>query len=228
MKFTILTLFPEQIQQFLSYSILKKAQEKQHIVVECVNIRDFATDSYKTVDGKPYGGGQGMILRVDIVDKALQSVKEKDTNLYTILLDPRGKTYTQSIAKDLVSQTHVVLICGHYEGIDERIRTLVDFQISLGDYILTGGELGAVVVVDSITRLLPGVLSYPESSCDESFTNNFLEYPQYTKPASYNGIEVPQVLRNGNHKEIAQWKQTQSTALTEKLRPDLLKKHPRK
>lgn len=224
MKFTVLTLFPEQIQQNASYSILKKAQGKHAITIDAVNIRDFATDSYKTVDGKPYGGGQGMILRVDIVDKALQSVKQNDPDVYSILLDPRGETYTQQKAIELSAIHHIALICGHYEGIDERIRTLVDSQLSIGDYILTGGELGAMVIIDSITRLLPNVLSSPESSNDESFANNLLEYPQYTKPILYNGREVPEILRNGNHQKILEWKQQEAHRITIANRPDLQQK----
>lgn len=217
MKITILTLFPDMLREALNYSIVKRAQEKKKLHINLINIREFATDTYKTVDDHPYGGGAGMILKVDVVDRALQTTKGKK-----ILLDPQGKPYTQKRAQELSKLDDIVLVCGHYEGVDERVRSLVDEEISIGDYVLTGGEIPALVVVDSVTRLLPGVLAKPEATLHESFSENLLEYPQYTRPEAYNGIKVPSALMSGNHAEISRWRNEQSKIKTRKKRPDLL------
>jgi len=225
MIFSILTLFPEMFNGPFDASIIKRAKEKGIVKTNFINIRDFAEDAYKTVDGSPYGGGQGMILRVDVVDRALSSLKgkKKEEKIHTILLTPQGKQFTQSHAKKLAqSFDHIILLCGHYEGIDERIRTLVDEEISIGDYILTGGEIPAMVLVDSITRLLPGVFKKELVTEDESFSKNTLEHPQYTKPQSYKGIAVPSILLSGNHKEIEAWRKEESRKKTQYKRPDLL------
>jgi tRNA (guanine37-N1)-methyltransferase len=224
MHFTILTLFPEMFVAPFAYSIIKRAVEKQQISIDYVNIRDFSEDSYKSVDDRPYGGGIGMVMRVDILDKAIEHAKKLhiDVKSVTILLDPRGTTYTQKTAHSL-SRTyeHIILVCGHYEGVDERIRSLVDQQISIGDYVVTGGEIPAMMIVDSITRLLPGVIAQ-ESPKNESFQQG-LEYPQYTRPPEYKGMKVPDILVSGNHKKIEDWKQEKSNELTKELRPDLMK-----
>lgn len=207
MKYTILTLFPEMFTGPFDASIIKRAQEQQIVDIDIINIRDFATDKHKSVDDRPYGGGKGMIMRVDILDRALTHAKTNDTKTITILLDPKGKTYTQAIAKRLTSYDHIILICGHYEGVDERVRSLVDESISIGQYILTGGEIPAMVIVDSVTRLLPGVLD-PEATRDESFTDDRLEYPQYTRPPIYKGMKVPDILLSGHHRKIDEWRKT--------------------
>lgn len=238
MQITILTLFPEIFSQYFQSSIMKRAIEKKHVSIHTVNIRNFATDTHKSVDDKPYGGGGGMILRVDIVHKALEWVKTKTprTPYTTILLDPSGTTYNQTIAQSLSkNKKNIILICGHYEGIDYRIRSFIDQELSIGDYILTGGEIPAMILVDSIVRLIPGVLGYDSATTQETFSLPIycgesnqdaigcgIEYPQYTKPRSYKGLSVPDVLLSGNHKEIEKWKKTESKKLTKQKRPDLL------
>lgn len=202
MKFTILTLFPEMFAGPFDYSIVKRAKNQGKISIDFVNIRDFATDTYKSVDDHPYGGGVGMILRVDVVDRALRNRKGK-----IVLLDPRGERYTQKKAREYAKLDHLVLVCGHYEGVDARVDRLVDEKLSIGDYVLTGGELPAMVIIDSITRLLPGVLKKAEATQSESFTKEgVLEFPQYTRPENYKGLKVPDVLLSGNHAEIEKWK----------------------
>ncbi len=207
MKYTILTLFPEMFTGPFDASIIKRAKEQQIIDIAIVNTRDFATDKHKSVDDRPYGGGKGMIMRVDIIDRALTHIKTNDTKTITVLLDPKGRYYTQELARKLTSYDHIILLCGHYEGVDERVRSLVDESLSIGQYVLTGGEIPAMVIVDSVTRLLPGVLD-SEATHDESFTDNFLEYPQYTRPPEYKGMKVPDILLSGNHKQIDAWRTT--------------------
>jgi len=226
MKFSIITLFPEMFSGPFGFSIIKRAGEKKIINIEIINLRDFSTDAYKSVDDRPYGGGAGMILRVDIVDKAIQNAKCQMLNAKckTILLDPQGTPYKQSIAKDLATNfDHIILLCGHYEGVDARIRDFVDEEISIGDYILTGGEIPAMVMVDSVTRLLDGVLSKKEATVHESFSDVLLEYPQYTRPEIYNGIQVPNVLLSGDPKKITSWQTIKSLQKTSLKRPDLLR-----
>jgi len=214
MKIDILTLFPEMFKGPFDTSMLKKAQDKSLVEINIHNLRKWALDKHKTVDDRPFGGGPGMILRVDIIDKALQEIKITKKNSKIILLSARGEKYTQQKAQMLSKHKHLILLCGHYEGVDERVsQYLVDEEISIGDYILTGGEIPAMVLVDSIIRLVPGVLN-PDSLLEESFlptTNNQLlttnaEYPQYTRPENYKGWKVPEVLLSGNHKEIEKWK----------------------
>ena len=189
MHISILTLFPDMIRGPFDQSIIKRALDKKLITIDYINIRNFATDNYKTVDGHPYGGGLGMILRVDVVDRAIKSVKSvKGIKEKIILLDAGGTPYTQKKAKDLSKIDHLILICGHYEGVDHRIRSLVSEEISIGDYVLTGGEIPAMVVTDSIVRLIPGVLGKPEATIHESFSEPSLEYPQFTEPQTYNGL----------------------------------------
>lgn len=210
MKISILTLFPEMFTGPFEASIVKRAIEKKQISIEYINLRTFSTDRYKSVDDHPYGGGQGMILRVDIIDRALQKVKSLKSKV--ILLDPRGTTYKQQMAQRLSTFDHLILVCGHYEGVDERVRSMVDEEISIGNYVLTGGEIPAMVLVDSVVRLLPGVLSN-KTTVDESYSKypSYHEYPQYTKPREYHGMNVPSVLVSGDHKKIEDWKKQKST-----------------
>lgn len=222
MKISILTLFPDMFHGPFDQSIVKRAIDKKLLSLEYINIRDFATDRYKSVDGHPYGGGVGMILRVDVVDKALQSVKGvKGVNERIILLDAGGTPYTQKKARQLCTLDHLILICGHYEGVDDRIRRLADEEISIGDYVLTGGEIPSMVLVDSIVRLIPGVLTKPEAAIHESFSKPLLEYPQYTEPQTYKGMAVPSVLLSGNHKAIDAWRKSEALKRTQTQRSDL-------
>jgi tRNA (guanine37-N1)-methyltransferase len=225
MKIIIATLFPEMFVGPFDHSIIKRAQEKGSVSIDFVQIRDFALDNHKSVDDRPFGGGQGMVMKVDVVDRALQHCREMcmKANLtpYTILLDPRGTPFVQATAKDLASKDCLVLLCGHYEGVDERIRSLVDTTISIGDYVVTGGELPAMMISDAVVRLLPQVLKPELATQDESFTTNLLEYPQYTRPPEYKGMKVPPILLSGNHKDIQKWKQDAAQKITNINRPDL-------
>ena len=223
---SILTLFPEMFSSVFAQSIIKRAIDKEHVSVEYTNIRDFSINNYKSVDDHPYGGGHGMILRVDVIDRALLYVKNKYPTLAThsVLMDTQGNQYTQNIARKLTKWEHLVLVCGHYEGIDERVRHLVDEEISIGDYVLTGGEIPAMVIVDSVVRLLPETLKKKEATIEESFTVNLLEYPQYTRPETYKNHKVPEVLLSGNHEKIAQWRKQAALKRTASRRPDLLRK----
>lgn len=225
MRIDIFTLFPEQFASAMDSSIPKIAQEKSLLEINLVNWREFATDSHGTVDDRPYGGGSGMVLKVDILDKGLKSLLSSNPNKipYVILLTPQGEKFTQEIATSIAKEDWLVLICGHYEGFDERIREhLVDRELSIGDYILSGGEIPAMVLTDTIARLLPGVLGNSNSTQEESFTDDLLEYPQYTRPEDYNGWKVPPLLLGGNHEEIKKWRQTQRLKRTKKKRSDLL------
>ena len=225
MKITILTLFPEMFDGPFRESIVKHAQQKNLLEINLVNIRDYGQGRHKVVDDRPYGGGVGMVMKVDILDKAIQSVKDKNLSRdeqKVVLLDARGQQYKQVIAKEFSSLKHLILLCGHYEGVDERVRNLVDTTISIGDFILTGGEIPAMLITDSVARLISGVLK-EDATALESFSDNTLEYPQYTTPREYNGESVPEVLLSGNHKEIEKWRAEQARVITKKHRPDLLK-----
>jgi len=201
----------------LSCSILKRAQEKGSIEVKFLNLRDFGLGKRKQVDDTPYGGGAGMLLRVDVMAEAIKFAKKKHVTAKVILLTPQGEIYNQEIAGKLTKESELILICGHYEGFDERIRGLVDYELSIGRYVITGGELAAAVVIDSISRLLPGTLGRDDSSKEESFVvQNQIEYPQYTKPEDWKGDKVPDILRSGHHEKINQWRQGQSDAKTKK------------
>lgn len=220
-KIDILTLFPEMFKGPFDESIIKRAQKKGLVEIKIHNLRKWAKDKHKTVDDRPFGGGVGMVLMVEPIDKALKELRKKGSRV--ILLTPQGKVFHQKKAKKLAGEKHLIFICGHYEGVDERIREhLVDEEISIGDYVLTGGELPAMVVVDTIVRLVPKVLKKEEAIKNESFASKTLEYPQYTRPASYQGWKVPAVLLSGNHKKIEEWRKKKALKKTKKRRSDLL------
>ncbi len=219
MKFDVLTLFPEMFEP-LKQSIIKRASEKKLIDINLVNIRDFSEDKHNKVDDTPYGGGAGMLMKPDVVDRAYNSVKSE--NAKVIYLTPQGKTLNQKIVKDLSKQEHLILLCGHYEGIDQRVLDkIVDEEISIGDYVLTGGELPAMVLIDSVSRYVEGVLSN-ESTDEESFSNGLLEYPQYTRPEVFDNVKVPDVLISGHHEIIRKWRRERSLENTFKKRPEML------
>ncbi len=219
MRLDILTLFPDMFTP-LKESIIKRASDKNLVEINIIQIRDFSQDAHKKTDDIPYGGGAGMVMTPQPLYDAIQSVKTP--NSYVIYLSPRGKVFNQAMARNLSKCEHLILVCGHYEGIDERIIELcIDEEISIGDYVLTGGELPAMVLADSIIRLLDGAISQ-DSLSEESFTNNLLEYPQYTRPQNFKGLEVPEVLLSGHHANIAKWRKEKSIEITRKNRPDLL------
>ena len=227
MKILIMTLFPKMISGFFEESIVKRAMEKKLLEIELINLRDFAIDDYGTVDDRPYGGGAGMILRVEPIYKAVQSVKSKIQNPKTkiILTSPKGKIFDQKKAQEFLQLDHLIIIAGHYEDIDARVLDFVDEEVSMGDFVLTGGEIPAAAIVDSIVRLTPGVLKKDQATKNESFNikdKKILEYPQYTRPEKFMGKEVPEVLLKGNHKEIEKWRMEKALEETRKKRPDLL------
>ena len=222
-QFDIITLFPQMFSSVFSESLVKKALEKNFLKINLINLRDFASDKHKTVDDKPYGGSVGMIFKVDILAKAIRSRKKISKKVKIILLSPQGKIFTQKKAKELSKFDQIILICGHYGGVDERIKKFIDEEISIGDYILTGGEIPAIVLIDSVTRLIPKVVGNQSSLAEESLEKNLLKYPQYTKPAEFEGFKVPKILLSGDHKKIESWQQQKSLEKTKKLRPDLLK-----
>ena len=219
MKFDVLTLFPEMFEP-LKQSIIKRASENNLININLVNIRDFSEDKHNKVDDTPYGGGAGMLMKPDVVDRAYNSVKTE--NAEVIYLTPQGKTLNQEMVKRLSKKQHLILLCGHYEGIDQRvIDKIVDEEISIGDYVLTGGEIPAMVLIDSVSRYVDGVLSN-ESTDEESFSNGLLEYPQYTRPEVFDNVKVPEVLISGHHENIRKWRKEKSLENTFKKRPELL------
>jgi tRNA (guanine37-N1)-methyltransferase len=220
-NFYIITLFPDSMEKVFSESIIGRAQKKGLIKINFIDLRKFGEGKHKQVDDTAYGGGAGMVLRVDIIDKAIKSIKRRSAR--KILLTPQGKVFNQRKAKKLSAEKNIILICGHYEGFDERVRGLVDEEISIGDFVLTGGEIPAMAIVDSVSRLIPGVLGKKDSLKEESFEDNMLEYPQYTYPRVYKKNKVPEVLLSGNHKEIKEWRKSEAEKRTKKRRPDLLK-----
>ena len=221
MRLDILTIFPSMFEGFLGLSIQKRAQEKQIIQVNVLNLRDFTHDRHSTVDDRPYGGGAGMVMKPEPIFEAVESVRTKESQV--ILLSPQGQVFKQAKAIDLSQYPHLIFICGHYEGVDERVCIgLVDQEISIGDFIMTNGNLAAMVVIDSVVRLLPGVLGCEDSIQEESFSDGLLEYPQYTRPEVYRNIRVPQVLLSGNHDLIREWRSNQAKKRTFKRRPDLI------
>lgn len=225
MKIDVLTLFPRMFAGPMTESIIGKAIEKGKLSLTVTDFRDYSDNKHRHVDDYPYGGGAGMLLKAQPIFDAFDDIQEKapETKKRVILLDPAGEPFNQKKAEELSEAEHLVFVCGHYEGYDERIRTLITDEISLGDYVLTGGELGAMVVIDATVRLLPDVLGNEESAETDSFSTGLLEHPQYTRPASYRGMDVPEVLVSGNHKKIAEWKEKESLRRTLERRPDLLK-----
>jgi tRNA (guanine37-N1)-methyltransferase len=236
-KINIITLFPEMFQGPFDYSIIKRAQEKKLVEIKIHQLRNWAEDKRGTVDNHPFGGGTGMVLMIKPIKKALDDIKKQNnlsnnSKTKVILTDPRGKVFNQSMAKQLSKLEQITFICGHYEAIDERVKeNLIDEAISIGDYVLTGGELPVMVIIDAITRLIPGVLKKEDATQFESFSTKLksqeskklLEYPQYTQPADFEGYKVPEVLISGDHQKIKKWQEEKSLAITKKNRPDLLK-----
>jgi tRNA (guanine37-N1)-methyltransferase len=225
MHIDVLSIFPEMFEGVFGHSILKKAAEKEAVQYNVVNFRDFADNKHQTVDDYPYGGGAGMVLKPQPIFDAVSDLKEraKSSAPRVILMCPQGERFTQKKAEELAREEHLIFICGHYEGYDERIREhVITDEISIGDYVLTGGELGAMVVVDSVVRLLPGVLGSEESHIQDSFSTGLLEHPHYTRPADFRGLKVPDVLISGNHRLIEEWRMKESLKRTLTRRPDLL------
>jgi len=224
MRFDILTIFPEMFYPYLKCGVLGKAIEKGIIEVKITNIRDFAKGKHKNTDDRPYGGGEGMVMKPEPIYRALKSIERKKNSL-VILLSPQGEKFDQDMAWQLSSYDQLIFICGRYEGIDERIRILcAEKEISIGDYVLSGGELPALVIIDAVSRLIPGVLGGERSNLEESFSNGLLEYPQYTRPRIFEGLEVPEVLLSGNHEQIRKWRRKEAIKRTLERRPDLLEK----
>ncbi len=221
----IITIFPNTFASVLNESILKRAQEKKKVKIRVHDLRDYTVDKkHRKVDDRPFGGGPGMVLSPQPIFDAVSKIK-KNKKAHVVFFTPSGETLTQKLAKNLSGHQHLILICGHYEGIDERVREKLANQcICIGDYVLTGGEIPAMVLVDCVTRLIPGVLGKQESLDRESFEENLLEYPQYTRPSNFRGMKVPNVLLSGNHKAIEKWRQQEALKKTKKFRPDLLKK----
>jgi len=223
MKIDVLTLFPEMVEGVFASSIMKKASDKGKASFRVVNFREYAEGKHKVVDDYPYGGGAGMVLKPQPLFDAVDDLKKTAENPRVILMCPQGERYTQQKAEELAQEEHLIFLCGHYEGYDERVRQhLVTDEISIGDYVLTGGELGAMVVADSVVRLLPGVLGNEHSAVQDSFSSGLLEHPHYTRPADFRGLKVPDVLVSGNHKHINEWRRMESLKRTWERRPDLL------
>ena len=225
MKITILTIFPEMFESVLNSSILGRAREQGLVEVECVDIRSFSDRKHKNTDDYPFGGGAGMVMLAQPIMDAMKHVTGENFSGPRIYMGPRGTTLTTAKARELAREDHLVLLCGHYEGVDQRaLDACMDEEISIGDYILTGGELAAMVLTDAVSRFIPGVLGSGESAEEESFSDGLLEYPQYTRPRELNGMEVPEVLLSGDHAKIKAWRRQESLRATKKFRPDLLEK----
>lgn len=226
MKIDIVTLFPEMFDSPLSHSIMKRAIENDLLEVNMVNFRRFGSGKHQHVDDTPYGGGAGMLLKPEPIFQSIEEIQQRSpiTNKRIILMDPAGKPFDQSMAEEFSKEEHLIFICGHYEGYDERIRSLVTDEVSLGDYVLTGGELASMVMMDAAVRLIPGVLGNEVSAETDSHSSGLLEHPHYTRPAEYKGMTVPEVLMNGNHKLIEEWRHIESLKRTFERRPDMLEK----
>ncbi|ACK42808.1 MULTISPECIES: tRNA (guanosine(37)-N1)-methyltransferase TrmD [Dictyoglomus] len=222
LRIDIVTIFPEMFKGPFDVSILKKAQDKGLVEIKVYNLRDFTEDKHRTVDDYPYGGGSGMVMKPEPIFKAVRSLKKEDSEV--ILLSPSGDLFNQKIAEELSKKNHLILICGRYEGVDERVKSIITREISIGDYVLTGGEIPAMVIVDAVVRLVPGVLGDPDSLREESFQWGILEYPQYTHPRDFEGMKVPDILLSGNHERIRRWRRKEALKKTFLKRPDLLEK----
>lgn len=222
MRIDFVTLFPGMFPSVMDASMMARAQEKGLVSWGCVNPRDFTEDKHHKVDDRPFGGGPGMLMMAEPLDKAIKSIKKKDSR--TILLSPQGKTFNDKTALRFSREKHLILVCGHYEGIDERLMPLIDEEVSVGDYVLTGGELPAMLVADAVARLVPGVLKKEDAAVSESFTDGLLDFPQYTRPRVWKGREVPEVLFSGDHAKIAQWRRDAAAKATKRKRPDLIER----
>ncbi len=226
MHFSVITLFPEIFDSPLAHSILKRAREKKLVSIDLVDLRRYARDRHRTADDYPYGGGQGMVLKPEPLIEAIEDCRRRLWNPRTVLLSPRGRVFDQDVAAATLRHEEVILVCGRYEGFDERVMAFADDVLSIGDYTLSGGEIPALAVIDTVTRLVPGVLGNEQSAREDSFVDGLLEYPQYTRPPEYRGMKVPEVLLSGDHEEIRRWRRRMSVELTARLRPDLLAKAP--
>jgi tRNA (guanine37-N1)-methyltransferase len=224
MQIDFVTLFPEFFTSPLSQSMLRRAQELGAVTFRIINLRDFAPDRHKVCDDRPFGGGPGMVMKIEPLVAAVRALQQEDPDTRVILLSPQGRLFDQEKAGELAARQHVALICGHYEGVDDRIRFYLDEELSIGDYILTGGEIPALAVADAVSRLVPGVLGGAGAAAEESFQTGLLEYPQFTRPRVFEGHEVPEVLLSGDHAAIARWRRQQALKRTAAQRPDLLKK----
>ena len=221
LRVDVLTIFPKMFDAVLGESIIKRARKKGVIKINVVDLRDFSKDKHRKVDDKPFGGGPGMVMNAGPFFEDVNHIKKPKTKV--ILLGPKGRTFDHKLAKRLSKYRHMILLCGHYEGVDERVREyLADEEVSIGDFVLTGGELAAMTIIDAVVRLLPGSLGNKDSSRDESFSKGLLEYPQYTRPANYKGMNVPEILLSGDHKKISQWRKNQSLKITKTRRQDLV------
>ncbi len=226
LNFTVITIFPQMFASSLGHSILKKAQEKSLVSVRLMDLRDYTSDRHRTTDDSPYGGGQGMVMKAEPLVAAIEQIRKNTPKARVILLSPKGKVFTQKDAARLAGEAEIVLVCGRYEGIDARIDAFIDEDLSIGDYTLSGGEPAANVVIDAVSRLIPGVLGNENSAVEESFSEGLLEYPQYTRPEEFRGLKVPEVLLSGDHDRIKQWRREMSLRLTMERRPDLWAKAP--
>lgn len=224
MKIDVLTIFPDYFKTPFEQSLIAKAIEKSLLKIDIWDIREFSEDKHKTVDDIPYGGGCGMVMKIQPIYDCLNMVEKRNGQGYKIVLTPKGRKFTQEVAKELSNKEHLIFICGRYEGIDERINNFVDDEISIGDYVLMGGEVAAIVIVEAVTRLVDGVVGKTRSVEVETFSNGLLEYPQYTRPYDFLGYKVPDVLISGDHKKIEEWRRLQAIEITKKRRPDLLRK----
>ena len=224
MQFDVVTIFPRIIQEAAHIGLLGRAIQDQLLTLNCHDLRDYTQNPHRRVDDSPYGGGPGMVMQVEPMVRALEAATQPVGRIHRVLLSPRGNLLTQKKVRELAECDQLILLCGRYEGVDERISAYVDEELSIGDYVLSGGEFAALVVIDAIARLLPGVVGEPSSLIDESHAEGLLEYPQYTRPPEFRGLKVPEVLLGGNHQEIERWRREQAEALTRQRRPDLLKK----
>jgi tRNA (guanine37-N1)-methyltransferase len=222
LTFTVITIFPQMFASFLGHSILKRAQEKNLVKINLIDLRDYTTDKHHMTDDYPYGGGQGMVMKPEPLVAAIEAARNKNPKARIVLLAPQGLVFRQSEAQRLAGEEEIVLLCGRYEGIDERVKAFIDEEISVGDYTLSGGEPAANIVIDAVTRLVPGVLGNENSTADESFSDGLLEYPQYTRPEEFRGIKVPEVLLSGDHQRVKDWRREKSLAVTRERRPDLM------
>ncbi|MBI4003610.1 MAG: tRNA (guanosine(37)-N1)-methyltransferase TrmD [Candidatus Omnitrophica bacterium] len=219
MRIDVITIFPEMFKAVLDASIIKRAQEKGVLQIALHDLRDYTHDKHRSVDDRPYGGGPGMVMRPEPIFEAVEAIKPATCR--TVLMSPQGERLSTSMAQRLSAVDRLIVICGHYEGVDERVKTLVDESVSIGDYVLTGGELPAMVLIDAVARFLPGVIGHAQATDEESFAGGLLEYPQYTRPPVFRGMAVPDILLSGDHQQVAHWRKLQSVAKTLQLRPDL-------